>query len=171
MTQSPSVTLRVTYLELRQAPAPVPTPVGAERISLEALTREAYLELYRRVGAAVRWDQRLLMSGAALEALLAGGNLHIYVVRDGDGGQIGFCEFDRSAFPEIELKHFGLVAAAQGHGIGPWLLEVALRSEWESGAKRIWLHTDTWDHPAALPVYLHAGFRVYDIREEPAELV
>jgi len=163
--------LRVTYLELREAPASRSTYSGAERIQLEALTCAAYLKLYRQVGEPLRWDRRLLVSQGALQAVLSGGDLRIYVVRDADGGQIGFCEFDRSAFPEIELTHFGLVVSAQGHGIGPWLLDVALRSEWESGATRIWLHTDTWDHPAALPVYLRAGFKVYDIREEPAEML
>jgi GNAT superfamily N-acetyltransferase len=163
--------LPVTYMELREAPAPAPLRLKPERIGLEVLTRAAYLDLYRRVGEPLRWDQRLLMPEAALETLLAGGNLHIYVVRDGTGGPLGFCEFERSAFPEIELKHFGLVPEAQGHGIGTWLLRVALRQQWDSGATRIWLHTDPWDHPAAVPVYRCAGFKVYDIREESVEFL
>jgi GNAT superfamily N-acetyltransferase len=69
----------------------------------------------------------------------------------------------------IELKNFGLVPEAQGRGIGPRLLGTSLQREWESGAKRIWLHTDTWDHPAAVPVYERAGFRVYDVRYEVPE--
>jgi GNAT superfamily N-acetyltransferase len=169
MANLPSERLRVTYLELCEAPALMQGYSGAERIGLETLPRAAYLSLYSRVGAPLRWDLRLLMPVAPLDALLAEKSLHIYVVRNEDGAACGFCEFDRRTFPEIELKHFGLVPEAQGHGLGPWLLYVALRGEWDSGTKRIWLHTDTWDHPAALSVYQRAGFRVYDVRDEPAD--
>jgi GNAT superfamily N-acetyltransferase len=161
--------LWVTYLELRAAPASAPLRSGSERIELETLSGAAYRALYQRVGEPLRWDTRLKMPPAELEALLAGGALHTYVLREARGDPVGFCEFDVSAFPELELKHFGLVREAQGRGLGPWLLSTALNREWESGASRIWLHTDTWDHPAAVRVYQRAGFRVYDVRYEAAE--
>lgn len=100
--------------------------------------------------------------------LLEGGSLNIYVLRNGQEQALGFCEFDRHEFPEVELKHFGLIPEAQGRGLGPWLLSVALHGEWKSRPTRIWLHTDTWDHPAAVRLYERTGFRVYDIRDEPA---
>jgi len=108
------------------------------------------------------------MPQSELEALLGGESLHIYVLRDLHGNALGFCEFDRSAFPQIELKNFGLVAEAQGRGLGPWLLATALQGEWRTNPDRIWLHTDAWDHPAALHVYERAGFRVFDVRDAPA---
>ena len=37
--------------------------------------------------------------------------------------------------------------------------------------KRIWLHTDTWDHPAAVRVYQRAGFETYAVRDQPAALL
>jgi GNAT superfamily N-acetyltransferase len=133
----------------------------------ERLSREEYLELYRRVGAPLRWDQRLLMPAEVLSALLQSA-LQIYVLRDHAGIALGFCEFDRSGFPEIELKNFGLTPEAQGHGLGPWLLAMALQHEWNAGLERIWLHTDSWDHPAAVPLYKRCGFRVYAVRQELA---
>jgi GNAT superfamily N-acetyltransferase len=160
-------TLRVTYLEQREPPLPPPPlHAGGERIGLERLTHSIYLELYQRVGAPLRWDQRLLMPSEQLAVLLGGESLHIYVLRDEGGQALGFCEFDRGAFPEIELKNFGLIREAQGRGLGPWLLSVALQREWRSDPTRIWLHTDTWDHPAAVRVYERAGFHVYAVREE-----
>ena len=71
------------------------------------------------------------------------------------------------AVAETELKNFGLVPEAQGRGLGPWLLGISLQHEWSLGPERIWLHTDTWDHPAAIPTYERAGFRVYAVRQEP----
>jgi len=108
------------------------------------------------------------MPEAELVALLKGGSLKIHVLRDGQERALGFCEFDRHAFPEVELKNFGLVPEAQGRGLGRWLLSVALLDEWKSRPTRIWLHTDTWDHPAAVHLYERAGFRVYAIRDELA---
>jgi ribosomal protein S18 acetylase RimI-like enzyme len=158
--------VRATYLELRESPAP-PTPrFGAERIVREHLALEEYLALYRNVGESLRWDQRLQMPEADLAVLLASGALNIYVLRDGHSHALGFCEFDRHAFPEVELKNFGLIPGAQGRGLGPWLLSVALREEWAAIPARIWLHTDTWDHPAAIRVYERAGFRVYGVCDE-----
>jgi ribosomal protein S18 acetylase RimI-like enzyme len=111
-------------------------------------------------------DQRLRMHVAELEALLAGDDLRIYVLRRDSGEPIGLCEFDRSGFPDIELKNFGIVSEAQGCGLGRRLLVVALVQEWQTGLQRIWLHTDTWDHPAALRLYSSLGFRVFDGRDE-----
>jgi GNAT superfamily N-acetyltransferase len=161
--------LSVSYLELRAEPPAPLDRAGPERIAEESLASEAYLELYRRVGGPLRWDTRLAMPRSALDALLASGRSRIYVVRDAEGRAIGLCEFDLGAFPQIELKHFGLVPEAQGRRLGPWLLSTALCAEWRAGARRIWLHTDTWDHPAALSVYERAGFRVYEVRYEAPE--
>jgi GNAT superfamily N-acetyltransferase len=165
---SNSTVLRVTYLEQSEPSAPPALYWGSERISLERLGRDSYLALYRRVGEPLGWDQRLSMPAADLDALLAGEALHIYVLRDLSGNALGFCEFDRSRFPQIELKNFGLVPDAQGRGLGAWLLSTALQGAWRSNPDRIWLHTDTWDHPAAVGVYQRAGFRIFDVREEPA---
>jgi len=158
--------IRVTYLELCAAPAPPPGRHGSECVRLEAMTPEAYLALYRCVGEPLRWDTRLDLPRAELEELLGGPRLRIYVLRASSGDALGFCEFDRRAFPDIELTHFGLKPDAQGRRLGPWLLSTALSGEWQSGASRIWLHTDTWDHPAAIPTYQRAGFRVFDVRYE-----
>jgi GNAT superfamily N-acetyltransferase len=167
MNEPSTATVQVTYMELRGSPAPPIDRFGSERIAREHLSLRDYLTLYRSVGEPLRWDQRLLMPKAELRALLEGKALNIYVLRDQQRNALGFCEFDRSEFPEIELKNFGLVPAAQGRGLGPWFLKIALLEEWNSGAKRIWLHTDIWDHPAAIRVYEGTGFCVYDVRQEP----
>jgi hypothetical protein len=39
------------------------------------------------------------------------------------------------------------------------------RRAWEAGARRVWLHTASLDHPNALANYLARGFRVYDTEE------
>jgi GNAT superfamily N-acetyltransferase len=168
MDERNTSTLQVTYMELRESPAPSSHWPGLERVSREQLSLGDYLALYRDVGDSLRWDQRLRMPESQLRALLEDGCLHIYVLRDVERRALGFCEFERSAFPEIELKNFGLIPEKRGRGLGPQLLRIALHEEWDSGATRIWLHTDTWDHPAAIRTYQQAGFHVYAVRNEAA---
>lgn len=155
-------------MEADGPPPAVPVREGPETLACERLSRLDYLELYRRVGGPLRWDQRLRMSAAELDRLLGHEHCRLYVLRDGTGAALGFCEFDRSGFSAVQLMNFGLVPQAQGRGLGPWLLARALVEEWRAGPSRIWLHTDTWDHPAAIRTYERAGFRVYAVRTEPA---
>ena len=42
-----------------------------------------------------------------------------------------------------------------------WLLTRAVEIAWEGGARRVWLHTCTEDHDAALPNYEKRGFELY----------
>lgn len=163
-------TVRVSYLELTQTPAPIQMPVAEHCISAERLPLREYLDLYQRVGQRLRWDQRLKMPRSELILLLESELSQIYVLRDEHDQALGFCEFER-CLPDIELKNFGLILEAQGRGLGPWLLRTALHYEWKLQPRRIWLHTDNWDHPAAQRLYENAGFRTYMVREQlPADL-
>ena len=108
------------------------------------------------------------MSQQALDTLLASNSLHIYVLRDAAQQAIGLAEFDRSGLPSVELKNFGVVPEAQGRGLGRRLLSAALVREFDAGVERIWLHTDSWDHPAALRLYRQAGFQLIAERDEAA---
>lgn len=159
-------TVLVNYLELTQPPAPIQERVGEDRILREKLRVSEYLDLYKRVGQPLRWDQRLKMRRSELIVLLESERSQVYILRDGHNQALGFCEFERS-LPDIQLKNFGLVLTARGRGLGSWLLRTALHHEWKVQPRRIWLHTDNWDHPAALRLYENAGFRTYMVREEP----
>jgi GNAT superfamily N-acetyltransferase len=62
---------------------------------------------------------------------------------------------------EVELVQFGLTPEFIGQGLGKFFLQWAIDRAWGYGPRRLWLHTCTLDHPAALPNYLKAGFRIY----------
>ncbi len=124
-------------MEARQPTLPPAPRSGPEHIAREHPSLDEYLVLYRRVGEPLRWDQRSLMPEEELRSLLNGGPLRIHVLRNSQGDAIGLCKFDHSAFPDIELKNFGLIPAVQGAGLGPWLLTVALHEEWKLRPTRI----------------------------------
>lgn len=85
-------TVHVSYLELTQTPAPIRAHVGEEHIARERLSASEYLDLYSRIGAPLRWDQRLKMPRSELIHLLESERSRIYVLRD-----------HRSGHPEIQL--------------------------------------------------------------------
>jgi GNAT superfamily N-acetyltransferase len=161
------VDLLVTYMEMLAPPqgAPLAPPLPGAIVACEKLDLSSYLDLYRAVGGPVQWDQRLRMAEADLETLLDDDATHIHVLRV-DGEAAGLCEFNEVGQPAVELVHFGLVPAFQGRRLGPFLLDRALRAAWSHRPERLWLHTDTHDHPAAQSVYGRAGFRAYTRRIE-----
>jgi len=57
--------------------------------------------------------------------------------------------------------YFGLLPDAIGQGLGKHLLSCAVRDAWALGPARVWLHTCTLDHPAALPNYKKAASAPY----------
>ncbi|TKT82656.1 GNAT family N-acetyltransferase [Aquamicrobium sp. LC103] len=161
------VELLVTYMEMTAPPsyAAKPAPAVGLTVGPERIGRADYLALYREVGETLDWDQRLRMRLTELDALLAESSTQVHVLRH-DGRAVGMCEFARVGGPEVELVHFGLVPDAYGQGFGGFLLDGALRACWTRAPRRIWLHTDTNDHPRALSFYEKMGFRSYQRRME-----
>ena len=161
------VELLVTYLDMTASPPEPALSSPDSRVCLkrENLSLADYLDLYRAVGAPLDWDQRLRMPREDLAILLASPSTWLNVLRI-DGVAAGFCEFNSVGQPVVELAHFGLVEAFQGRGLGPYLLDGSLRAIWAGQPERIWLHTDTNDHPKALSVYLRAGFSIRERRME-----
>lgn len=82
--------------------------------------------------------------------------------------QLAFREADGG--PDVEVAYFGLLPEWFGRGWGGWLLSVAVSTAWQQGAARVWLHTCTLDHPAALANYEARGFRRYDTHVETRRL-
>lgn len=151
--------LFVSYLAMTQPPAgaPLPAPLPDAQVTRETLSANDYLALYRAVGAPWGWDQRLKLPRDELMAFLAGPACDLFVLRLG-GAAAGFCEFDSARFPTVQLMNFGLLPERQARGLGPYLLDVALRAIWQRNPGRIWLHSDTQDHPKAIRTYERAGF-------------
>lgn len=154
-------------MEMKAPPqgTPVSVPLHPAVAEREILDRHEYISLYSQVGNPLQWDQRLRMPQVDLEILLTNPTTHLYVLRVHDK-PVGLCEFEGVGTSDVELTNFGLIEAVQGQKLGPFLLDFGLRRVWLSSTKRVWLHTDTNDHPNAVPVYQRAGFYVYIQRME-----
>ena len=160
-----------TFLELTRPAAPLPEPgLGAAR--LEPLDRDPgrYRALYGRVGRPWLWFSRAALSDAALLAIVADPAVDAMVLVV-DGQDVGLLELDWRSRPDCELAFLGLVPEAAGRGLGRRLLAEGVRRAFDRPAERLWLHTCSLDHPAALPLYLKAGFRPFrravEIADDP----
>lgn len=151
-----------TYLELVVRPnnSPMIAPMDGVTIAAEKLAYYDYMKLWRQIGDSLDWDGRRFTPAEEVEATLQSAFTDVFVARV-LGEAFGLCEFNQIGPRESELVYFGLSPSFQGRGLGPYLLDVSLREYWDNKLPhRIWLHTDTSDHPAALPLYRRKGFEV-----------
>lgn len=160
----------VTSLEMVRPPAlrPVrPFPPGIGLQPLVDRDPETYRSLFRDVGADWLWFSRLALSEEALAAILADEAVEILVLRQAGRG-IGMLELDFRQPGQCELVFLGLTRDRIGSGLGGCLMDHALRRAWSRPIERIWLHTCTLDHPAALAFYRRFGFEPFAVHVEVA---
>jgi ribosomal protein S18 acetylase RimI-like enzyme len=83
--------------------------------------------------------------------------------------RIGLLELDRSVTGETEIVSFGVVPEEVGSGAARFMMDTLLADEFAAGQKRVWLHTCSFDHPAAIRFYQRHGFRPYKFAVEIVE--
>ncbi|MBD3647108.1 MAG: GNAT family N-acetyltransferase [Pseudomonadales bacterium] len=160
--------IHVWHLEMTD-PAKAPTAGQARPYDLQKVTTplpELSRFLYITVGGPWRWYMRADWSWDQWRSWLARDVIETWVARV-DGTPIGYFELEVQPGQTTEILYFGLIPEFIGNGYGKSLLEDAIDRAWRLGGKRVWLHTCTLDHPAALHNYQARGFRVF--KEEDVE--
>ncbi|MBB5752667.1 GNAT family N-acetyltransferase [Prosthecomicrobium pneumaticum] len=155
----------VTYLEMRTPPA---SPRG-DRPDLRVRRIErpetaSYRQLYSRIGERWLWFSRAVMPEEELRALLSRPDTETRYLED-DTGPIGLSEIHVGR-DDVEIAMFGVVPEAAGRGAAAVLMDATLAAAWRPGIERVWLHTCSFDSPAALPFYAKSGFRPYKFAVE-----
>lgn len=159
----------VTHLEMTMQPALLLLPAGPWTLRhVERPDLAWYRELYRRVGEEWLWFSRIRASDEKLAARLHHPLVETHALVD-DGRDEGLLELDFREPDTCEIGMFGVTANLVGSGAGYWLMGHALRLAWSRPIQRLWLHTCTFDHPAALPFYQRAGFRPFRRQVEVAD--
>lgn len=167
---SANIVVTRTYLEMRTpgdlVPAcPPDVPVRIDRVV--HCPGVFYRFLYREVGQAYRWIDRLSWSDEQVRMHLDRPGVWVHVLYV-EGAPGGYFELRRGEDGSIEIAYFGLMPDFIGRGLGGWFLGRAVETAWAAGANRVWLHTCTLDHPSALPNYRKRGFR--PVRDEQYEV-
>lgn len=162
----PPVEVTRTYLEMRSpndllaARRPQDTP-RLER--MEGCPASFFRYLYGEVGRPYHWFERLTWTDAQVQGHLADPTVTLWLMTS-QAAPAGYFELRAHGDRSVEIAYFGLLPEFLGRGWGGYLLTRAVETAWETKPDRVWLHTCTLDHPAALPNYLRRGFR--PVREE-----
>jgi GNAT superfamily N-acetyltransferase len=150
-----------THLEMTARPAPRPDPAGGWTLRrVDVSTLEQYRDLYRRVGLEWLWVSRIRMPDAELAAIIQSPLVENYALVH-EGRDEGLVEMDFREPSQCEIVSFGLAEKCVGTGAGRWLMNRALEVAWSRSVTRVWLHTCSFDHPAALAFYQRSGFRPF----------
>lgn len=120
--------------------------------------------LYSYVGQPWQWTDKLVWSDEQWCHYAENDNLRLWVGYY-RGSPAGYFELQNIA-GEVEIAYFGLAESFIGKGLGGALLSAAIAEAWSWGAKRVWVHTCTLDHPRALQNYQSRGLQIF--REETA---
>jgi GNAT superfamily N-acetyltransferase len=164
-----------TSLERSTPPDPdtYPLPAGFKLVQPDPVDLSEFKRLFRTIGDPWLWFGRLLKSDEAIMSILTAPTTTLrYLVHPG-GALVGLFEAQQQKSEEgddtLEVSYFGLVPEATGKGLGPVLMENGLAAAHGPHIRRIWLHTCTFDHPAALSFYRRMGFRPFRQRVEIGE--
>ena len=120
---------------------------------------------YVEVGRAWQWTERLAWSDADWLEYTYSPNVHTFVAYYG-GAPAGYYEL-RQEEDDVELAYFGLMPNFVGKKLGGALLSSAIENAFALHAGRVWVHTCSLDHPAALANYQARGFKIYKTAMEP----
>lgn len=158
----PEIEVTITSLEMLARPArgPARPPRLTEKIALMRAGRPTvgfYRYLYNAVGEPWLWYERNRLSDTELAAIIQDEKVEVCVLYY-DGTPAGYAELDFRREGEVELAYFGLIQDYIGLGLGRYMLDWAIDAAWSRDPRRLWVHTCTLDHPAALPIYQKAGF-------------
>jgi ribosomal protein S18 acetylase RimI-like enzyme len=162
----PTVEVVRTYLEMtapeQLRPARVPT-LAPRLERLRDCPISFFRYLYAEVGRAYNWTDRLGWDDETVRRHLQDPSVSLWLLT-WQGAPAGYFELRHGEDGSVEIAYFGLLPEFVGLGWGGHLLTRAVETAWAEQSSRVWLHTCTLDHPAALPNYLRRGFR--PVREE-----
>ncbi|MFH9728251.1 GNAT family N-acetyltransferase [Streptomyces sp. NPDC017254] len=157
----------VTYLEMTDRGELKP---GRAVPSLDLRREEGLSEVARsvqaRVGAAYGWRSST-RSGQEWDELAREHPHRQYWLIRLAGETAGIAALEPLPGGDVELRTFGLLPEYVGRGLGGHALTLALRQAWATeplgaeAVRRVWLHTNSHDHPSALLNYRSRGLRVY----------
>ena len=116
---------------------------------------------YKEIGKKHRWTDRLVWSDKKWTNYLESFGVNTYILKH-NKNLIGYFEqiFDKNKL-DCEISYFGILEEYIGKQLGGYLLSEAIKTSFNIGSKRIWVHTCSLDHKHALKNYLSRGMKVF----------
>ncbi len=160
-----------TYLEITEKDQFRPKEGYLEKMEVREVRTEPYLSavLFAGVGLPWSWYSRLGWTMEEWDDYLSDHNISTYLCFS-ENELVGYYQLEFDDSSSAEIRYLGLFPQYMGRSLGGMILSHAIRSAFDKGATRIWLHTCTKDADAALGNYLARGFRVFRTKEEEEDV-
>lgn len=157
----------ITYLEMKDRSQLRPKTTNDPRFRVAEVAEkdgELNRSLYIMVGETWAWQDKLAWSPEQWKSYAESENLKTFVAYV-DGAIAGYFELMMHG-ETVEIAYFGLTPEFIGKGFGGALLTQAIEAAWDLRPTRVWVHTCTLDHPAALQNYISRGMAIYDVCQQ-----
>jgi GNAT superfamily N-acetyltransferase len=160
-----------TYLEMRSPDQRRPKRCADGRFQIQEKKERNWRfnrDLYLAVGEIWSWDDKRVWTDKQWKEYGLAPELRTFGAYY-DTSLAGYYELRRDNKGGVEIAYFGLLPEFIGRGFGGALLTSAIEEAWRTSPPitRVWVHTCTFDHPAALANYQARGMVVY--KREVAE--
>jgi GNAT superfamily N-acetyltransferase len=155
----------ITYLEMRSPEALKPKRSPDPRFWIREATVKQWefnRFLYLLVGGNWSWNDKQHWGGQRWREYAESERLRTFAAYY-DGSIAGYYELRSGGSIGVEIAILGLAPKFVGRGFGGPLVTSALEEAWRTNPGRVWLHTCTLDHPAALPNYQARGLIIYKV--------
>lgn len=159
----------VTYLQMLSREAVRSRPCPDPHLEIRETTIKQWQFnrfLYMLVGGDWGWVDKLIWDDAEWKAYAEADSLRTFALYY-DGSPAGYFELNSEIDRQVEIAYFGLAPKFIGKGMGGYLLSCALLTAWETNPDRVWVHTCSKDHPAALVNYQARGLQIYKVEHIP----
>jgi hypothetical protein len=116
--------------------------------------------LYREIGKDYYWRDRLVWSDKDWLDYISQSNYQLHTLYK-NKALVGYYEILSDNYLNFEIVYFGIFKEFFGRKIGGYLLSYAIYNSFYHGARKVWVHTCTLDHPNALKNYLARGMKIF----------
>lgn len=140
-----------------EIPDAVDWPDQVQLVEAELPCPEINQFMFRAVGGIWHWYSRLNWNYQDWLDYLTTRQVRTWILWN-RGTPAGYIELLKHQDQSVEIKFFGLLPQFIGQKLGSPLALAAIKLAANWQATRIWLHTCSADHPAALKNYQQAGF-------------
>ena len=114
---------------------------------------------YKNIGRNYQWVDRLVWTDLDWTKYISDEKLFTYTLKNQDE-MVGYFElFFNKNNKESEIVYFGILEEYYGKNLGGYLLSEAIKSSFNMGGERVWVHTCSLDHKNALKNYLARGMK------------
>ena len=116
---------------------------------------------YKQIGKNHRWTDRLSWNDNMWVNYVSDKSVNTFVLMYNKNLAGYFERIYNKQSNEFEIAYFGILHEYRNKKFGAYLLSKAIELSFKDGAKRVWVHTCSFDHKNAIKNYLSRGMKIF----------